>query len=331
MGKKTTGSGLAVRLAHAGASCHLSLIFKSISFKAVLSYASRSITAFDAKSRGSLIQLYAGLCCDNLNEKLLAEAKTPRLSASHNLPYDAALRRQGRCVDVQEHGILPKPASEAVSGLFRIPTEALENLKATVSASLLHGGTTTWISTLDAIAVLIWSCITHARAPLMDVKTTCTLNVAVNARSQLHPLLPDDYLGNCIIGSIVQKPLSAFVNSTCLSNLAASIRASYSQIDDHLIRAQFIMISAEPDISLLFSGPPDPASYLLITSWAAIPLYVGFGRDLGIPEHVSVPTGPGQYGICVLQLGKLDMARSLDRVVRGDLELYLGLEREAMQ
>jgi Transferase family len=288
-------------------------------------------TAFDATSCGTLVQLYAGLCSDNLNEELLPEAKTPRLSPLHDLHYEAALHRQGRYVQIEEHDVSPKLAPEAVSSLYRISIDALKALKVTVSASLLHEKHTTWISTLDATAGLIWSCVARARAPLMDEKTTCTLNMAVNARSRVDPSLPEGYLGNCIIGSIVHKPLSAFAERTCVSDLAASIRASYAEIDDHLIRAQFTMISAESDIGLLFSGPPAPPSYLLVTSWAAIPLYADFGSVLGIPENVSIPTGPGQSGLCVLQPRKPEMARALDRARLGDLEFYLGLEREAMQ
>ena len=288
-------------------------------------------TAFDATSCGTLIQLYAGLCSENINEELLGGAKTPRLSASHNLSYEAALRRQGRYVHVQDGGVSPKSAPEVISGLFRITTEASDRLKAIASASLPQGGATRWISTLDAVAALVWSCVARARASLMDRETTCTLNMSVNARSRVDPPLPEDYLGNCIIGSIVEKRLSDLMQSPYVSDIAASIRASYSEIDDHLVRAQATIISAEFDIGLLFTGAPAPPSFLLITSWAAIPLYADFGDLLGIPEHVTIPTGPGQAGICVLQPRKLETTRSSLRVVRGDLEFYLGLEREAME
>jgi hypothetical protein len=288
-------------------------------------------TALEATSCGTLIQLYAGLCSHSLDEELLAKAKTPRLSASHNLPYEAALHLQGRYVHIEGDGVSPKPAPEAVSSLFRISTVTLQELKATVSASLSHERTGTWTSTLDAVAALIWGCVARARAPLMDVKSTCTLDMAVNARRRVDAPLPEGYLSNCIIGSIVHKPLATCIEKASLPDLAASTRASYSQIYDHLIKAQFTMICAEPDIGLLFSRWPAPPSYLLITSWAAIPLYEDFRSVLGIHENVSIPTGPGQYELRLLQLRNLEMARSLEGMGGGDLEFYLGLEREAMQ
>ncbi|ESW08695.1 hypothetical protein PHAVU_009G066600 [Phaseolus vulgaris] len=75
--------------------------------------------------------------------------------------------------------------------VFHFSADSIAKLKAKANSEC----NTTKISSFQSLSALVWRCITRARSPRYDQRTSCKL--ATNNRSRMEPL-PEEYFGNSI-------------------------------------------------------------------------------------------------------------------------------------
>lgn len=81
-----------------------------------------------------------------------------------------------------------------------------------------------------------------ARSPELPKATTCSLNVAVDARSKLDPPFPTDYLGIVVTGACLEVPLKNLMPSdekqilNQAANIALQLRAAILRINNKAVR-----------------------------------------------------------------------------------------------
>lgn len=106
-----------------------------------------------------------------------------------------------------------------VTSRVRFTDAALYRLKAVASDSTERD---TWISTHDALAVLIWAAVGRSTGR----RDNLALAVNVNTRARLDPPLSVSYVGNSIYASIVPAP-----HPGSLPGAARAVRAAIAAVD----------------------------------------------------------------------------------------------------
>lgn len=228
-----------------------------------------------------------------------------------------------------------------------------------------------FISTNDVLSALLWKSITKARRltpfnppspqnhppnsphppsspplpPLPQPQLSCSkLLFSINCRNLLVPPLPQSYLGNVIIYGCASEPIARLLSLPPLSSLtsiALVVRAAITKINNKHIHGLISLINSLPEPADLqpaincFLGPD-----LAMTSW----------RDMGIGGLEWGIGGGDARDAKKPPLGKVDRLRPLsspfDGIIlvlptmiedeeddgkKGGLEVYVGLEAEAMR
>lgn len=210
------------------------------------------------------------------------------------------------------------------SAILYFSAPQLSTLKASASSS--SSPDTTYISTNDAFSALLWSSITKARglASHQDNEPNppqSRLLFSINCRKLFDPPIPPSYLGNVIIYSAVDQPISILKTPSELSTTAAAIRAAVNKVNhDHvqelisLINSLSLPADLQPDMNC-FLGPD-----LAMTSW----------RDMGI-SGLDWGQGIGKVErLRALAIGFDGIILVLPALEDGGLEVLIGLEAEVM-
>ena len=218
--------------------------------------------------------------------------------------------------------------------IFSTTPTSLEKLKRDASPNLeaLNGQeTTSWISTKDALAALLWRCIMKARFPSSSKSTSdkeeynSIIAVAMDGRRSLG--IPIDYIGNVIFESMTELDLGTLISpDTSLATIATSLRRSLEDSKSpDLLNDAVSLASCIPDLRSLGYAIPDWLGRdLILTSWVDMPYYEHvwgpmFGNT-GKTEFFRMPKGQFE-GICSVQ----------PRQPTGKVEVVIGLEAEQMQ
>ncbi|KAK0510684.1 hypothetical protein JMJ35_007116 [Cladonia borealis] len=195
-----------------------------------------------------------------------------------------------------------KPKSEPFAGeLFFFTKAKLKELKEMVSK--LESDETSWISTNDALASLIWCCVIAAKkACILDNLVVHSINddtsslkdflddqpsrlgFLMDARQMAKPPLPAGFIGNVFTWGSIVKPLST-VTSTPegVTECAHSLRRKVKQYGDNYLPRLIGAVNSVPDISRVRLGRTDLDEWSFgVNSWAAMDWYdLDWGQLVG--------------------------------------------------
>ncbi|XP_071693018.1 uncharacterized acetyltransferase At3g50280-like [Rutidosis leptorrhynchoides] len=155
------------------------------------------------------------------------------------------------------------------------------------------------ISSLQAVAALIWRCVTRVRRQGRNSETVCRL--VVNNRRKMNPALPDDYFGN-LIGTVMEKVTVEDLLTHDLGWAALKLHEMVKNYDDESVKKW-------------------------VESWVENPVvYKMSGQMFSNVVHIGSSPRFDMYG-CEFGLGKAVAARS-GFVNKGDgkMTLYPGRE-----
>ena len=171
--------------------------------------------------------------------------------------------------------------------LFYIRKSALEKLKQTASPE----DGRRWISTLDALNALVWSCVTRARSPRYPDHAESKFCIFVNCRPRIPEYVPKDFIGNVCVGAQAELRSSDVMQSK-LSVLAQNIRESIESVDKEYVLGLVKHVKEYPgDLNCI---KPGIQSYMgndiNLVSWVKFGVYeMDFGPYLGKPEWFRCP------------------------------------------
>ena len=196
-----------------------------------------------------------------------------------------------------------KPKSEPFAGeLFFFTKAKLKELKEMVSK--LESDETSWISTNDALASLIWCCVIDAQKASicdnlvvhsipddnismkdwLDNHHSSRLGFLMDARQMAKPPLPAGFVGNVFTWGSIVKPLST-VTSTPegVSECAHSLRRKVKEYGDDYLPRLVGAVNSVPDISRVRLGRTDLDEWSFgVNSWAAMEWYdLDWGQIVG--------------------------------------------------
>ena len=233
-----------------------------------------------------------------------------------------------------------------VSAIFAASAESIRRLKteSTPSGTEDNGqGATTFVSSFDATAALVWMCVLRAiHSDLEDSeKISSRLRVPINLRNILG--IPGDYHGNVLLNSVTEMPVESLIAKGNRPQVASNIRSSLlfsrdaSRVLD-AIKLSFVL----PELASrrpLFSDTTRQDRVL--TSWQDLPYYKhDWGPMFGSPGNAEFFRIPHGYlrGICALQPRRVDNTvevlisteqHQMDRL-RGDVEFTKFFELKAL-
>ncbi|KAI9830082.1 MAG: hypothetical protein M1826_005075 [Phylliscum demangeonii] len=186
----------------------------------------------------------------------------------------------------------PPSLPPITSRIFHLSLAKLARLKR--DASPADGSS--WISTNDGLAALIWHCLSRARAGHLSPEQKAApsmLGIAVNGRARMQPALAEPYLGNVNLFAHVTAPvLDLIAPSNPLSTSAVAIRKAIAAIDDPHIRSAIALIQSIDDLSRLQPGfQPFLTTDIAMSSWTHMPVYqADFGAQVGgRPRWIRLP------------------------------------------
>ena len=171
--------------------------------------------------------------------------------------------------------------------LFHVRKSALQKLK----ESALPEGGHRWISTLDALNALAWSCVTRARFPRYNSQAESRFCIFVNCRRRIHGYVPKDFIGNVCVGAQAKLTSAEVVNSR-LSVLAEHIRQSITSVNKEYVLGLVKHVKEySGDLNCI---KPGIQSYMgndiNLVSWVTFNVYeMDFGPYLGKPEWFRCP------------------------------------------
>ncbi|KAI4140334.1 MAG: hypothetical protein L6R39_005841 [Caloplaca ligustica] len=209
----------------------------------------------------------------------------------------------------------PGNITTSVWSYFTIPASKLNTLKVEGSKQITSG----WVSTNDVVNAWLWKAVTRARWPHIDVEKATTLLRAINGRRALDPPLPAQYLGANVMCAYPRFTVTDLIQQP-LSEITQEVRRATNAVNDHYVRSVATLIRMEPDRNKISFVIDAPDRDLLVSSWAALPVYEDFGGLLGRPEYVRRPTSPPWTGVCYM------MPKHPD----GSLALVLSLREDDM-
>ncbi|MCJ1469993.1 hypothetical protein MMC07_008638 [Pseudocyphellaria aurata] len=192
--------------------------------------------------------------------------------------------------------------------------------EASRKASTISGAS--WLSTNDALSALIWRAIVTARLPKLKLDRTSSLERAVNGRKFVRPAVPDSYMGACVVDTFSTLSVSDLVQKLHISDIALVLRKSLNEVDDYRLRSHVSLLYSEPDKRNITFSLPSPDTDVLVSSWAAWPVYPSdFGEHLGKPEFVRRPN-----------FGPLDgLAYMMPRNLAGDIDVAICLKTDDLE
>lgn len=276
-------------------------------------------SAMDANGLGQVIRLFARACDGkDIPGEALQAGNLDRTKVIPTLPADqphlehAELRRTPD--DSTDSHV--ETAISAPWNYFRLPHAVLAKLKAEIAQERLKHGDNTWVSTNDIACALTWRAVLGARSSRLKEDDDVNFLRAVNGRRYLEPPIPQGYFGNVVVGAATTLSLRDLVQNLSLSRIAIRLRESLQGISDFNIRSVAALIRGEPDKRTISFEPQYPERDLIISSWAALPIYPSdFGPLLGKPEFVRRPTMTSCDGLVYIMPktpgGDLDVAMSL--------------------
>ena len=171
-------------------------------------------------------------------------------------------------------------------------------------ASKLETDETSWISTNDALASLIWCCVTTAYKTgihndsestkdrngsvkrQLDEKSS-VLGFVIDARWYLRPPLPARFIGNVLIWGGIMEPFSTVVPTPKgVTKCAHSLRRKIKQYDDAYLPRLIGALESLPDISRVRLNSNDPMGHnghvFVVNSWAMQEWYeLDWGKFVG--------------------------------------------------
>ncbi len=262
----------------------------------------------------TIARVWAAYCCGEDGSQLLSPRcvdRTPLMKGDQDARIEdirdyayysdskVAALRVGSLREVSRSG------TASVTGeIFFFPKAKLKKLKKMVSK--LESDETSWISTHDALASLLWCCVTAAQRTVSPndfesikdetasnrpqaTENSSLLGFLFDARRFATPPLPARFIGNVVVWGSIIKPLSTVIPTVKgVTECAHSLRRKLRQHDDtHLPRFIGAMKSV-PDISKVRqhrSGFDERS--LLVNSWAAQDWYnLDWGQVVGRCERV---------------------------------------------
>lgn len=193
------------------------------------------------------------------------------------------------------------PKSEPFAGgLFFFTKAKLKELKEMVSK--LESDETSWISTNDALASLIWCCViaaqktyildnlyvhsihddTFSLKDFLDNRPS-RLGFLMDARQMAKPPLPAGFIGNVFTWGSIVKPLSTVTSTPEMAECAHSLRREVKQYGDNYLPRLIGAVNSVPDISRVRLGRTDLDEFSFgVDSWAAMEWYdLDWGQLVG--------------------------------------------------
>lgn len=147
-------------------------------------------------------------------------------------------------------------------------------------ASRLEGDETSWISTNDALASLMWCCVTAAHKTKIQnhsesIKDETGLCFVIDARRFARPPLPARFIGNVLIWGNIIKPFSTVIpTAKSVTECAHTLRRKINQYDDTYLPRLIGAIKSVPDVSRVrLDSMGFEGRYLVVNSWATQELY----------------------------------------------------------
>lgn len=221
-----------------------------------------------------------------------------------------ALNKSGAETSLRNEISVSNAQDDIVVGeVFFFPKEKLSELKKAASTQA-H-----WISTNDALASLIYCCITdtnkaknrpnnHARIKDPTTETSRTqwlgkaavlgsheteepfavLGFPTNARKHFEPPLPPNYIGNVTIWNGIAAPLSTVASSLqSVSTFANHLRSRIQTCDPVYVSGLIGVLDSVPDIGSVGLSPgPYPEFLVVVNSWAGFKwLDIDWGSVVG--------------------------------------------------
>ncbi|RKP25026.1 transferase [Syncephalis pseudoplumigaleata] len=206
--------------------------------------------------------------------------------------------------------------------IVQFTTDKLQALKADAIASLSDAEKEAgWLSTMDAIIMLVWRATVRARMAAKDRSFTCM--TMVNMRDK-YPALPVNYYGNASNQALFTMSADELTNSS-LGRMAVMHRQEILASRSHTMQ-QWLM---QADITSKTSLPErvvkwTPFVDYLVTDWSKFGFYtVDFGE--GRPTYCRRFTTQFRRIGCIL-----DMPPASDGSPTG-LELSLGVEETSYE
>ncbi|KAI4963419.1 hypothetical protein ZWY2020_000133 [Hordeum vulgare] len=175
--------------------------------------------------------------------------------------------------------------------MLHFSSESLVELKERARQELLVTGDEAGAAALtrfQALASLLWRCITRARRLAPEKETTC--RAAINNRGRLRPQLPTEYFGNCIYTVSTEPVRAQELLERGHGWAAAAVGRAVAAHTDAAIRERVAAWTEEPPAK----NPPaymmswhDPCGTLMGSS----PRFDMFGCDFGWGKPVAVRSG----------------------------------------
>ncbi|KAI3717681.1 hypothetical protein L1987_69448 [Smallanthus sonchifolius] len=162
---------------------------------------------------------------------------------------------------------------------FHFSSSSISKLKAKANAEC----NTHNISSLQAVSVLLWRCITRSRRLTLEAETVCKL--ATSNRHRMSPPLPDDYFGNPV--QLVRGTATvAELMSRGLGWAALRLHDAVRKHDDTAVREWVRSWSKAPAI-MKMSGVFGPNSVSIGSS----PRFDMYGCEFGLGKAVAARSG----------------------------------------
>ncbi|KAL9614219.1 MAG: hypothetical protein Q9167_001307 [Letrouitia subvulpina] len=245
----------------------------------------------DGTGLGQVVKHFATLCRDEEIasrdiEAILLDRKhiPPPLQADQPLLDHSNVRKKAeQSTNAGAHEM------ESIWSYFSISSTKLAQLKAEASRDIKNKDD--WITSNDVLTALMWKAVAKARSARLDQGEQTTLLRAVNGRRKVKPPIPDGYIGNSVHAAFNSLTIEQITKEVSLSELAQRVRKATSEIDDHYVRSFTALLRTEPDLGDIVFAMRSPDRDLLVSSWAALPVYVDFGSTIGKPEFARRPTG----------------------------------------
>ena len=276
----------------------------------------------DGNSLGQVIKMFATACRgDKIPSTDIEAGNVDRQGSLPSLqPHEHQLDHSNMMVkvaaDADPHAIPDKINSNPISwAYYHIPQERLVELKAEASGLASPDDTHVFVSTNDAVTVLVWRTVTKARLPRLDSNDQTSLMRAINSRRKLNPPLAAETIQNVITFTYTASSLEEVATKLPLSTLAIQMRKDLEAIDDHHVRSLMTFLRGIKNKSSVAFGADHGPNDIVVSSFAKFPIWGDFGPLLGKPEFVRRPTLTPMDGLVYIMPrnpdGSLDVAISI--------------------